>query len=266
MAALAALAGLPVSLLALPDTSGQSAQAAANRVAGAAEVCERERWLHIVDPPASLSQPALEAWAHDLGPLPNAALYAPRLRPTAATETAASGAVAGVMARTDTNRGVWAAPAGGNGTLRGIVDVTRQLSDEEAERGAAAGINPIRRVDGRLAVWGARTLAVDDPKWKYVNVRRLSLFIEESIDRGTRWAAFEPNGEPLWSTVRQAVDDFMAVLFRAGAFVGTRQDDAYFVRCDRTTMTQDDIDNGRLVVLVGFAPVVPAEFVTVRIA
>jgi hypothetical protein len=132
--------------------------------------------------------------------------------------------------------------------------------------GAAAGINPIRRLDGRLAIWGARTLAVDDPKWKYVNVRRLSLFIERSIDEGTRWAAFEPNGEPLWSTVRQAVDDFMAVLFRAGALTGTRQEDAYFVRCDRTTMTQDDLDNGRLVVLVGFAPVTPAEFVTVRIA
>jgi phage tail sheath protein FI len=266
VAALAALAGLPVSLLALPDTSGQSAQAAANRVAGAAEVCERERWLHIVDPPAALSQPALEAWAHDLGPLPNAALYAPRLRPAAATETAASGAVAGVMARTDTNRGVWAAPAGGNGTLRSIVDVTRQLTDEEAERGAAAGINPIRRLNGRLAIWGARTLAVDDPKWKYVNVRRLSLFIEESIDQGTKWAAFEPNGEPLWNMVRQAVDDFMAALFRAGAFIGTRPEDAYFVRCDRTTMTQDDLDNGRLVVLVGFAPVVPAEFLTIRIA
>ena len=105
VAALAALVNLPVSVLVLPDSSGQTAQAAASRIAGAAEVCERERWLHIVDPPASLSQPALEAWARDLGPLPNAALYAPRLRPTAGTETAASGAVAGVIARTDTNRG-----------------------------------------------------------------------------------------------------------------------------------------------------------------
>jgi phage tail sheath protein FI len=266
VAALAALAGLPVNLLVLPDTSAQSAQAAANRIAGAAEVCERERWIHIVDPPASLSQSALEAWRSGLGSLPNAALYAPRLRPTAATETAASGAVAGVMARTDTTRGVWVAPAGGNGTVNGVVDVTRALTDEEAERAASAGINPIRRIDGRLAIWGARTLAADDPKWKYVSVRRLALFIERSIDEGTRWAAFEPNGEPLWGAVRQAVDDFMAVLFQSGAFVGAQQDDAYFVRCDRTTMTQDDIDNGRLVVLVGFAPVQPAEFVTVRIA
>ena len=199
VAALAALAGLPVSLLALPDTSGQSAQAAANRVAGAAEVCERERWLHIVDPPASLSQPALEAWAHDLGPLPNAALYAPRLRPTAATETAASGAVAGVMARTDTNRGVWAAPAGGNGTLRGIADVTRQLSDEEAERGAASGINPIRRVDGRLAVWGART---NDAPRSRLEVRErppaLHLRGASRSRKPPSWVVFEPNDEPLW--------------------------------------------------------------------
>jgi phage tail sheath protein FI len=266
VAALAALAGLPVNLLVLPDSGAQSAQAAASRIAGAAEVCERERWIHIVDPPASLSQSALEAWAGDLGSLPNAALYAPRLRQTAATDTAGSGAVAGVMARTETTRGVWAAPAGTNGTLTGVADVTRHLSDDEAERSAAVGINPIRRVDGRLAVWGARTLAVDDPKWKYVNVRRLVLFIEGSIDEGTRWAAFEPNGEPLWNAVRQAVDDFMAGLYRSGAFIGARPEDAYFVRCDRTTMTQDDIDNGRLVVLVGFAPVTPAEFVTIRLA
>ena len=266
VAALAALAGVPVNLLVLPDTSAQTAQAAANRVAAAAEVCERERWIHVVDPPASLSQSALEAWAGGLGSLPNAALYAPRLRPTAATETAASGAVAGVMARVDLNRGVWTAPAGGNGTLRAVVDVTRQMTDEEAERGVPLGINPIRRLDGRIAIWGARTLGVDDPRWKYVSVRRLVLFIERSIDEGTRWAAFEPNGEPLWNAVRASVESFLLTLFQQGAFQGTKPEDAYFVRCDRTTMTQDDIDNGRLVVLVGIAPVQPAEFVTIRIA
>jgi len=99
-----------------------------------------------------------------------------------------------------------------------------------------------------------------------VSVRRLALFIEESIDQGTRWAAFEPNGEPLWSAVRQAVADLMLRLFQQGAFEGTSPEAAFFVRCDRTTMTQDDIDNGRLVILVGFAPVQPAEFVNIRIA
>jgi Bacteriophage tail sheath protein len=266
VAALAALEGVPVSLIALPDTGGLSAGNAANRVGGAADVCERQRWFLLVDPPSSLSQAAVEAWARDLGSLPNAAVYVPRLRLPDGTETAASGAVAGVVARTDLNRGVWVTPAGSNGRLDGVVDVTRHLPDDAAEHAASVGINPIRRLESSIRIWGARTLSVDDPKWKYVSVRRLALFIEESIDEGTRWAVFEPNGEPLWSRVREAVEGFMLRLFQQGAFQGTSPDEAYFVRCDRTTMTQDDIDNGRLVVLVGFAPIYPAEFMTIRIA
>jgi phage tail sheath protein FI len=107
--------------------------------------------------------------------------------------------------------------------------------------------------------------AVGDPEWKYVNVRRLALFLERSIDEGTQWAAFEPNGEALWSEVRRSAEGFLFSLYRAGAFEGSRPEDAYFVRCDRTTMTQDDIDNGRLIILVGFAPVRPAEFIVLRI-
>jgi phage tail sheath protein FI len=150
--------------------------------------------------------------------------------------------------------------------VRGVVDVTRHLSDTAVERGAGAGVNAIRRVQSGFAAWGARTLSVDQPKWKYVSVRRLSLYIERSIDEGLRWAAFEPNDETLWDRVRLAVEDFMLGIFRHGGLWGSRPEDAYFVRCDRTTMTQDDIDNGRLVVLVGFAPSLPAEFVTIRIA
>ena len=266
VATLAALEDVPVSLIALPDTTGLSPHDAANRVGAAADVCERQRWFLFVDPPASLSQAAMEAWAGDLGSLPNAALYVPRLRLPDGTEQAASGAVAGVVARTDRDRGVWVAPAGSTARVQGVVDVTRHLSDQAVERCASAGINAIRHVQSRVAIWGARTLSVDDAKWKYVSVRRLALFIEQSIDQGIRWAAFEPNGEPLWSRVRQAVDDFMLRLFQQGAFQGTSPEDAYFVRCDRTTMTQDDINNGRLVVLVGFAPIVPAEFMTIRIA
>ena len=266
VANLAALDGLAVSLLALPDTGDLGAQNAANRVAGAADACERNRWFLIVDPPASLSQAAVETWTRDLGSRPNAAVYVPRLRLADGTDTAASGAVAGAFARTDRNRAVWVAPAGSNGRLGGVVDVTRSLTDDAAERGTAAGLNPIRVLGSGVRIWGARTLSVDDPKWKYVSVRRLALFIEESIDKGTQWAAFEPNGEPLWGAVRQAVDDFMLMLFQQGAFQGASPDTAYFVRCDRTTMTQDDIDNGRLVILLGFAPVQPAEFVSIRIA
>jgi Bacteriophage tail sheath protein len=266
VAALAAVEAVPVSLISLPDTTGLSPHDAANRVGAAADVCEQHRWFLFVDPPASLSQPAVEAWARDLGSLPNAAVYVPRLRLPDGSEHAASGAVAGVVARTDRDRGVWVAPAGSTGRMQGVVDVTRHLSDQAVERCASAGINAIRRVQARVAIWGARTLSVDEARWKYVSVRRLALFIEQSIDEGIRWAVFEPNGEPLWSRVRQAVDDFMLRLFQQGAFQGTSPEEAYFVRCDRTTMTQDDIDNGRLVVLVGFAPIYPAEFLTIRIA
>jgi phage tail sheath protein FI len=266
VAAFAALEDLPVSLLTLPDTAGLTPHNATNRVRAAAAVCDRQRWFLFVDPPSALSQPAVEAWARELGSLPNAAVYVPRLRLVDGTETAASGAVAGVAARTDLQRGVWVAPAGLDATLQGVIDVTRHLSDEAVERCTAAGINTIRHIASRSVIWGARTLSVDDPKWKYVSVRRLALFIERSIAEGTRWAAFEPNGEPLWSAVRQTVDDFMLQLFQQGAFQGTSPEAAYFVRCDRTTMTQDDIDNGRLVILVGFAPVQPAEFMILRIA
>lgn len=143
--------------------------------------------------------------------------------------------------------------------------MTLALSEEAVEDLTPAGVNVVRRLPTGLVLWGARTLAVGDPEWKYVNGRRLALFLERSIDEGTRWAAFEPNGEALWSEVRRSVESFLLSLHPSGAFEGTRPEDAYFVRCDRTTMTQDDIDNGRLVILVGFAPVRPAEFIVLRI-
>ena len=264
-AALAALEGLPVGLLALPDTGGLNASEAARVVAAAADVCARHRWFLLVDPPGSLAPAAIGTWAQHLGSQPNVAVYMPRLRLPDGTETAASGAVAGVVARTDIERGVWVAPAGLRGRLQGVADVARHLSDEAVERAAGARVNAICPVETGVAVWGARTLSVDEPEWKYVSVRRLALFLESSIAEGIQWAVFEPNGEPLWARVRLAVEDFMLQLFHQGAFQGTRPEDAYFVRCDRTTMTQDDINNGRLVVLIGFAPVVPAEFITIRV-
>jgi phage tail sheath protein FI len=130
------------------------------------------------------------------------------------------------------------------------------------------GINVIRdfRADGRgIRLWGARTMS-SDPMWKYVNVRRLFLFVEESIDQGTQWVVFEPNDEPLWAAVRRSVSNFLISVWRSGALMGGTQDEAFFVKCDRTTMTQDDIDNGRLICLIGIAPVKPAEFVIFRIS
>ena len=264
--ALAALEGLPVALLALPDTGGLDANEAASVVVAAAAVCARQRWFLLIDPPGSLRPAAIETWARGLRSQPNAAVYMPRLRLPDGTETAASGAVAGVVARTDIERGVWVAPAGSRGRLQGVADVTRLLSDKAAERAAGAGVNPIRRLDAGVAIWGARTRAVDEPEWKYVSVRRLALFIESSIDKGIQWAVFEPNGEPLGPRCGSSWRNFMFQLFRQGALQGTRAEDAYFVRCDRTTMTQDDINDGRLVILIGFAPFVPAEFITIRIA
>jgi phage tail sheath protein FI len=118
--------------------------------------------------------------------------------------------------------------------------------------------------DRDVRVWSAR-LVSSDPEWKYVNVRRLLIYIEHSIDRGLQWAAFEPNGEALWQQVRRTVEDFLLNTWRGGALLGAAPDEAFFVRCDRSTMTQDDLDSGRLVCLVGVAPVRPAEFIIVRI-
>jgi phage tail sheath protein FI len=126
-------------------------------------------------------------------------------------------------------------------------------------------VNCIRRFPGRgTRVWGARTLA-DDPQWKYVNVRRLFLYLEESMDEGTQWAVFENNDERLWARVRQSLSNFLTTAWRDGALMGTTPEEAFYVTCDRTTMTQDDIDNGRLIAEVGVAPVKPAEFVIIRI-
>jgi phage tail sheath protein FI len=181
-------------------------------------------------------------------------------------EAPPSGHIIGVYARTDTERGVHKAPA--NAVIRGIrtadgiaQDVTKRHQDVLNPR----GINALRFFPGLgQRVWGARTLS-SDTSWKYVNVRRLFLFLEESIDEGTQWVVFEPNDEPLWALVRQTVANFLATVWRTGALAGTTADEAFFVHCDRTTMTDDDIANGRLICVIGVAPVFPAEFVIFRI-
>jgi phage tail sheath protein FI len=177
-----------------------------------------------------------------------------------------TGHIAGIFARTDVERGVHKAPA--NEVVRGARDmefpVTKGMQDMLNPR----GVNCIRdfRSDGRgIRLWGARTMA-SDAEWKYVNVRRLFLFVEESIDEGTQWVVFEPNDEPTWARVRRSITNFLISVWRSGALMGTTQDEAFFVKCDRTTMTQDDIDNGRLICYVGIAPVKPAEFVIFRIS
>ena len=185
------------------------------------------------------------------------------------------GHVTGVYARVDVERGVHKAPA--NEVLRGII--TRDLNGNkkpleftlgkrEQDLLNPRGVNVHRdfRDAGRdIRVYGARTMS-SDSMWKYINVRRLFIFIEQSIDRGTQWAVFEPNYEQTWSAIRISISAFLRTVWRNGALMGTTQDEAFFVKCDRTTMTQDDIDNGRLICLIGIAPVKPAEFVIFRIS
>ena len=180
-----------------------------------------------------------------------------------------SGFVAGIMARTDASRGVWKAPAGTDAVINGAIELKIKLSD--AENGALnpKGVNCLRTmpVYGNI-VWGARTIDGDNDRaseWKYVPVRRMALFLEESLFRGTQWVVFEPNDEPLWSQIRLNVGAFMQSLFRQGAFQGATPREAYFVKCDRTTTTQDDINRGVVNIHVGFAPLKPAEFVVLRI-
>jgi len=178
-----------------------------------------------------------------------------------------SGHVVGVYARTDIDRGVHKAPA--NEVVRGITGLQRTLNKGEQDilNPFPVNINVIRdfRTNNRgIRVFGGRVIT-SDPDWKYVNVRRLLIFIEASIDRGLQWVVFEPNAEPLWARVRRSISNFLTGVWRDGALEGTKVEEAFFVKCDRTTMTQADIDNGRLIVLIGVAPVKPAEFVIIRI-
>src|SRR5690606_1851395 len=174
-----------------------------------------------------------------------------------------SGSVCGIYARSDIQRGVWKAPA--NETVSGALGLQRDVRFGEQEVLNPLGINCIRALPNRgIRVWGARTLS-SDPEWKYVNIRRYFLYLENSIDRGTQWAVFEPNGEALWANVRTTVSDFLYNEWVSGALLGTKPEEAFFVRCDRSTMTQNDLDNGRLICLIGVAAIKPAEFVIFRI-
>ena len=174
------------------------------------------------------------------------------------------GHVAGIYARSDVERGVHKAPA--NEVVRGARDLQFAIGKPQQDILNPIGVNVIRAFPNRgIRVWGARTTS-SDPLWKYVNVRRLFLFLEESIDEGTQWVVFEPNNEQLWDRVKQTITAFLTTVWRTGALMGTTPDEAFFVKVDRTTMTQDDIDNGRLIVVIGVAPTKPAEFVIFRIA
>ena len=174
-----------------------------------------------------------------------------------------SGSVAGIYARNDINRGVFKAPA--NEVVNLALGFDTFLSKSQQEVLNPEGINCFRFFEGRgMLVWGARTIS-SDQEWKYVNLRRYFAYLERSIERGTQWAVFEPNGERLWGNVRRTIEDFLLNEWQMGALLGDKPEKAYFVKCDRSTMSQNDLDNGRMVCLVGVAPLRPAEYVIFRI-
>lgn len=179
-----------------------------------------------------------------------------------------SGMVAGICATTDASRGVWKAPAGTNAALTGVMGLETVLTDKQNGILNPQGVNCIRSMPAGYLVWGTRTVAGfnnSGTQWTYVPVRRMALFLEESLYRGTQWAVFEPNDEPLWAQIRMNINAFMMGLFRQGAFQGSTPTDAFFVKCDSETTTQADIDNGIVNIVVGFAPLEPAEFVVITI-
>ena len=249
-------------------------------IADAAAFCRAHRAFLIVDPPYGSTLSGAGAIAGFQSSLtlaaPNyAALYFPTLWQTDSLhdnqfeEFAPCGSVAGVMARTDSDRGVWKAPAGLEARLGGVPALSVPLNDADTGQLNPLGINCLRAMPaaGRV-IWGARTLEGSDrlaSQWKYIPVRRTALFLEESLYRGTQWVVFEPNDEPLWAQIRLNIGAFMQSLFRQGAFQGKTPREAYLVKCDSETTTQTDIDNGIVNILVGFAPLKPAEFVVIKI-
>lgn len=263
------------NILCIPETFDMADLQAAAVIPAAVDLCEKRRAFYIVDAPSAKNLSNIAGWANGVTQSRNAAVYFPavklvdpldELRPRA---MAPSGSLAGVYARTDANRGVWKAPAGTDATLNGVLDLASPLNDLENGQINPLGVNALRNFPayGRV-VWGARTLKGSDAQadeYKYIPVRRLALFLEESLYRGTQWVVFEPNDEPLWAQVRLNIGAFMQGLFRQGAFQGKSAREAYFVKCDSETTTQNDINLGVLNVIVGFAPLKPAEFVVIQI-
>ncbi|MFB7276257.1 phage tail sheath family protein [Streptomyces hydrogenans] len=281
------------NILCLPDAHGLDERKAGAGKAlrdQALQLCVQRRAVLLVDPPPSWTSP-VPSGASNAGVVDavlksaqdveagadgkNAAVYYPRvLAPDpllggAVRPFPPCGVMAGVLARTDVQRGVWKAPAGTDASLTGVSDLEVPLTDLEMGRLNPVAINCLRRLPAAGPVaWGARTLRGADrlaDEWKYLPVRRLALFIEESLFRGTQWVVFEPNDEPLWASVRLNVGAFMNSLFRAGAFQGRTPQEAYLVKCDKDTNPQNDIDRGIVNLHVGFAPLKPAEFVIVHI-
>ncbi len=275
-----------VNLLCIPaaatlDGPSITATSSLAKVAGGvAEFCADFRCFYLVDIPQGVdTTEKMETWL-DQNTIrdKNAAVAFPRLkivdpdplRSGSLRDVASSGTLAGLYARTDSDRGIWKAPAGTSTQLRAVATPSGpKLNDGDSAALNPLGINVIRNLPVYGTVcWGARTLVGADvmtSEWKYVPIRRTALYIEESLVQGLRWVVFEPNDEPLWAQIRLNVGAFMQSMFRRGAFQGLTPRDAYLVKCDADTTTQADVDNGIVNILVGFAPLKPAEFVIIQL-
>jgi len=272
------------NILCIPRTavvSGANALTAvqaATVIAAATQYCARRRAFFVADTPNNVDDVAeIKDWLNTNATLRsrNAALYFPRIKIAdplndfRLRSVGASGTVAGLYARIDSARGVWKAPAGTEASLVNVQGLDYRLTDPENGTLNPLAINCLRNfpVYGNVA-WGARTLEGADQQaseWKYVPVRRLALFLEESLYRGLKWVVFEPNDEPLWAQIRLNTGAFMHNMFRQGAFQGATPREAYFVKCDKETTTQNDRNLGIVNILVGFAPLKPAEFVIIKL-
>lgn len=241
----------------------------------AADFCTTHQAFFIADAPATETMPDDVVALAAKGAFPqsgHAAIYYPWIHVAPPNggklrRAAPSGTIAGLYARVDKAAGVWNSPAGTPFPLIGVSGLTQTLSDPQKDALNTRGINCIRSVRGSSpVVWGARTLAGGDSEWRYIAVRRLGLYIERSIGRGLTWAAFEPNAAPLWTEIRRQAESFMFFVWRAQhAMPATTSEEAYFVKCGMDTMTQSDVNAGIVNLIVGFAPVKPAEFIIIKI-
>jgi phage tail sheath protein FI len=264
------------NILCLPAAANLNASSYTKVISEATTYCETKRAFLILDIPSSENDVSkMTTWMGNNDTLrhKNAAVYFPRLEiPDSLNEdrprnVGSSGTIAGVFARTDSNQGVWKAPAGTDASLRGAT-IIKKVTDNQNGGLNQIGVNVLRTfpIYGNIN-WGARTLVGADQQaseWKYIPVRRTALYIEESLYQGLKWVVFEPNDEPLWAQIRLNVGAFMHNMYRQGAFQGSKRE-AYFVKCDKETTTQNDIDRGIVNIVVGFAPLKPAEFVIIKI-
>jgi hypothetical protein len=261
--------------MAIPETTILNDSEARSVIANAISFCEEMRAFYLVDYDPNRDFTTIASWVSSLGAQKNAAVFFPRVKVAnpldgfRLKDFPPSGTISGLFARIDMERGVWKAPAGTEAALQGVQNLSMNLTDRENGVLNQKGINCLRTFSAVGNVcWGARTLKGSDAlgsEWKYISVRRLALFIEESLYRGTKWVVFEPNDEPLWAKVRLNLGAFMMRLFRQGAFQGDTPDKAFYVKCDGETTTEADKNLGIVNIEVGFAPLKPAEFVVIKI-